>query len=72
MGQYIEGEIGDILKEIALREVTKLQQRTFTTPAEFAAFEKITKVYAVLKDDLREDLKSELFDKLRDKGVDVT
>lgn len=52
----------DILS-LVKREVTRLKKAKVLEGTDVAALEKLTRVYANLKDDLREDLKSDLWRK---------
>lgn len=64
MKKFIEAQVCDQLKEILQREVRTLHSHRELSAAQCTALEKLTKVYAILKDDLREDVKADLWSKL--------
>lgn len=62
--KFIEAEVCDMMKEILVREMTKLHKKEAWVGVDYTGFEKLSKVYAMLKDDLREDLKADIYSKL--------
>lgn len=60
-----EIEIGRIAKNIILREMKRLDQKTNLTAADIGSLEKLTKLYCSLMDDMRRNLDSNLIEKLQ-------
>ena len=61
--EHDEWQIYQDLLFIVKREVSRLKKSTKLEGTDFGSLEKLSRVYANLKDDLREDLKSDLWRK---------
>jgi hypothetical protein len=60
-----ELQIGEDLKEILFRQVSHIKSQP-TDKVNLQALEKLSKIYVMMMGDLRENEKSNLFDKLTD------
>lgn len=56
-----EWQIYADIKAVVMREVANIRDRKKLTEDDVAVLEKLTRIYCNLKDDLREDLKADLW-----------
>ncbi len=60
---YDEWLIYNDIKSVVKEEVSRIKKKKIRDEDDVIVLEKLTRIYANLKDDLREDLKSELWKK---------
>lgn len=61
---YDEFDIYVKIKDMVKKEVDRIYSNVESRNYDIARLEKLAKIYAILKDDLREDAKSDLWKKL--------
>lgn len=61
---FNEHNIYEDIIEIVKDQVSKIKKTKAIEPGQIVLLEKLAKIYAILKDDLREDQKSDLWKKL--------
>lgn len=65
MKKFPEARIYDMAITLLEREMEKLQGKGLWIGVDYTGFEKLAKVYCLLKDDLRDDTKADIWSKLQ-------